>query len=242
MSSSPVTDYDEISTPYQAFSESNAWNVHYDRPAILRLLEGTAAGQKILEVGCAAGALSEQLVERGHIVTIMDRSRSMLDLARARIGHAVDAHLGDISEPLDFVPDGEFDVIVASLVMHYVHDWSFTLREFVRALRPGGRFLMSTHHPCEDWRWMGRPNYFATELVTDKWLMEGQVHEITFYRRPLNKVFAAIRDSGLVVDGLHEPMPTDDCARQFPQENHILTTSPRFLYIDAHRPTGKEQF
>ena len=51
MSSSPVTDYDEISAPYQAFSESNAWNVHYDRPAILGLLDGTVPGQKILEVG-----------------------------------------------------------------------------------------------------------------------------------------------------------------------------------------------
>src|SRR5262249_47759388 len=101
-----------------------------------------------------------------------------------------------------------------------------------RVLSPGGRVVLSTHHPGEDWRWFGRPDYFATELVADRFPIGGGAEqEVRFYRRPLSAVFAAIRDGGLQVDELAETMPVPECAERFPDAYASLTTSPRFLYL-----------
>ncbi|GES32573.1 class I SAM-dependent methyltransferase [Streptomyces angustmyceticus] len=234
-----MADYDEFSDAYDKFSTSNAWNVLYDRPAILDML-GDVSGKRILEVGCAAGAMTEQLVERGAQVTGLDISKRNIHRAVERLAGKPDGSarfaLGDLREPLDFAEDGDYDRIVASLVLHYVRDWGPTLQELYRVLKPGGEFVMSTHHPCEDWRWLNRQNYFATELVTDRWTMEGSEYAVRFYRRPLHAVFSAIRGSGFVLEELSEPMPLPECAESFPEAYEILTTQPRFLYLRCAKP------
>jgi ubiquinone/menaquinone biosynthesis C-methylase UbiE len=53
---------------------------------------------------------------------------------------------------LSFAQDGSFDLIVASLVMHYVRDWHAVLGEFRRVLKPDGAVVFSTHHPAMDWQ------------------------------------------------------------------------------------------
>ncbi|MFE3173746.1 class I SAM-dependent methyltransferase [Amycolatopsis sp. NPDC059090] len=52
--------------------------------------------------------------------------------ARARFETA------DLNEPLTMVPSTSADVVVASLVLHYVADWGPLLAELRRCLKPGG--------------------------------------------------------------------------------------------------------
>lgn len=232
--------YDELAADYAAHAGSSVANALYDRPAILGLA-GDVAGAHVLDAGCAAGHLAESLLERGARVTGIDASASMVRLARERCAASGDRarfHRADLAEPLDFLPDGTFDLVTASLVLHYLEDWGPVLGELRRVLRPGGALVMSIHHPAEDWRWFDRPDYFQTELVTDTWQLGGRPHEVRFYRRPLSQAFAALRDAGFQVDQLVEPMPLPEARERDPKVYAALTTTPNFLYFRAISPAS----
>lgn len=224
------SDYDRMAEAYAAHSDGGSFNALYDRPAIMALA-GDVRGKRVIDVGCAAGALTEALVEAGARVLGIDASRAMIGIAERRLAGRAEFRAADIGKPIDFVPTGSVDLVTASLVMHYLEDWVPALREFRRILAPDGRVVLSTHHPGEDWRWLDRPNYFATELVTDNWRIGDGDVDVRFYRRPLSAVFAAIRDGGFWVDELSEPMPLPECEKQDPKGWALLTTQPRFLYL-----------
>ena len=76
----------------------------------------------------------------------VDKSTSMLELARRRLGSDASLLVADLASPLPF-SDGAFDDVVASLVLHYLEDWGPTLAEFRRVLAPGGRLIASVDHP-----------------------------------------------------------------------------------------------
>ncbi|SKA36182.1 Methylase involved in ubiquinone/menaquinone biosynthesis [Marinactinospora thermotolerans DSM 45154] len=231
--------YDELGAEYAEHTASSPANAYYDRPAILALA-GDVAGRRVLDVGCAAGHLSARLVERGAEVTGIDVSPVMVRLARERCarvaGGRAEFHRADLAEPLDFLPDGSFDLVTASLVLHYLEDWVPPLRELRRVLRPGGALVMSVHHPGEDWRWFDRPDYFRTEMVTDEWPLPSGPREVRFYRRPLSSAFSALRRAGFDVDQLVEPMPLPECEQADPYWYTLLMTRPRFLYFRAVNP------
>lgn len=223
-------DYDRMGEAYAEHAEASPYNALYDRPAILAL-GGDVRGQRVLDVGCAAGALSAALVQRGADVLGIDASRTMIQLAERRLGGRARFRVADIARPLDFLPTGSIDLVAASLVMHYLRDWDPTLGEFRRVLAPGGRVVFSTHHPAEDWRWFERPDYFATEEIVDRFPLGDSSTEVRFYRRPLSAMFAAVRRTGFQVDELVEPMPLPECAERHPNAHASLTTTPRFLYF-----------
>lgn len=114
--------YDSFAERYSADNESNLINGYYERPAMVGLA-GDVDGRRILDAGCGSGPLSAALRERGAVVTGFDSSRAMVELARRRLGGDATLLVADLSEPLPFA-DGAFDDVVASLVLHYLEDWT----------------------------------------------------------------------------------------------------------------------
>jgi ubiquinone/menaquinone biosynthesis C-methylase UbiE len=163
-----ASQYDAMAVEYTADNSDNATNAYYERPAMIDLL-GDLEGSRVLDAGCGAGQLTEEMSERGAIVTAMDVSASMAELAHQRLGGRVTVLVADLAGPLTFAQDNEFDVVVASLVMHYIYDWVPVLREFRRVLARGGCVVFSTHHPTMDWPLFSPENYFATMQVTEEW-------------------------------------------------------------------------
>ncbi len=76
-------DYDRMGEAYLDHSEHSPTNALYDRPAILELA-GDVRGKQVLDVGCAAGALSAALVEKGAVLLGVDASQAMISLAHRR--------------------------------------------------------------------------------------------------------------------------------------------------------------
>jgi trans-aconitate methyltransferase len=93
------------------------------------------AGERILDLGCGDGALTERLIARGAGVVGVDASPEMVAAARAR---GIDAQLMDATR-LTF--DHEFDAVFSNAVLHWVHDQDAVLAGVSRALVPGGRFV-----------------------------------------------------------------------------------------------------
>jgi SAM-dependent methyltransferase len=100
-------------------------------------LAGVQQGQTALDVGCGPGALTGELVARlgAEAVAAVDPSEPFVIAARER-HPGVDVRLA-AAEELPF-PDGEFDVALAQLVVHFMADPISSLREMARVTRPGG--------------------------------------------------------------------------------------------------------
>jgi SAM-dependent methyltransferase len=98
---------------------------------------GVAAGQRALDVGCGPGPLTTQLVDRlgEDRVAAIDPSESFVAATQSRFPRA-DVRRGS-AEDLPYA-DGEFDVALAQLVVHFMADPVTGLREMGRVVRGGG--------------------------------------------------------------------------------------------------------
>lgn len=102
-------------------------------------------GERILDVGCGDGALTEKLVAAGASVVATDASPEMIEAAAAR---GLDARVVD-AHALSF--QAEFDAVISNATLHWLkRDPDAALAGIFRALKPGGRFVaeMGAHGNC----------------------------------------------------------------------------------------------
>jgi SAM-dependent methyltransferase len=203
-----VTDYDSFAKAYSAENESNLFNAYYERPEMLRLV-GDVSGSRVLDAGCGSGPLTAALRDAGADVTGLDVSAAMVDLARERLGEDADLHVADLGAPLPFADD-EFDHVIASLVLHYLEDWSGPLAELHRVLKPGGRLLLSVNHPVIFPVVYPEADYFAVTKYSEDYLMDGQTVWLTFWHRPLHAMTDAFAAAGFRVTAISEPSHSPD--------------------------------
>lgn len=208
--------YDSFAEAYTAETEANLINGYYLRPAIVNLA-GDVAGRRILDAGCGSGPIAAALRDRGATVTGFDSSVGMLKLARRRLGTDADLHLADLAGPLPF-PDGVFDDVIASLVLHYLEDWTGPLAELRRVLRPGGRLIAAVEHPFAILlmqREQGcKAGYFGTRSRTEEWTFGGHSAPMTFWDRPLHAMTDAFTAAGFKIAVISEPPPAPDTPRE----------------------------
>ncbi|MGW2147049.1 class I SAM-dependent methyltransferase [Nonomuraea bangladeshensis] len=232
MSAETSYDYDPIAEGYAAENENSLVNAYYERPAMLELA-GDVAGRRILDAGCGAGPLFAALRERGAVVTGVDASAGMLELARRRLGADADLRVVDLAGPLPF-PDDTFDDVIASLVLHYLEDWGPTLAEVRRVLKPGGRLLVSVDHPFVITLMQQaageKPKYFETRDRTEEWVMGGQTTTLSFWDRPLHAMTEAFTAAGFRISVISEPPFVPEARDLFPEEfREMEPTRTRFL-------------
>ncbi|HMC71447.1 MAG TPA: methyltransferase domain-containing protein [Mycobacteriales bacterium] len=103
--------------------------------AILDALE-PLDGLRHLDAGCGAGMLLARSARRGAVVSGVDASAALLDIARERTP-AAHLQVGDI-EALP-VGDDAYDLVTAVNAIQYAVDPAAAVAELARACRPGGR-------------------------------------------------------------------------------------------------------
>lgn len=92
-------------------------------------------GERILDLGCGDGVLTEELARAGAIVTGVDVSEEFLAAARAR---SLDVRRMD-GEALEFAT--EFDAVFSNAAVHWMTGAEAVISGVRRALKPGGRFV-----------------------------------------------------------------------------------------------------
>lgn len=111
----------------------------YSRPLAARLADWmeVSSGQRVLDVGCGPGALTEQLVQRlgADRVAAVDPSEPFVEACRS--SHpGVDVRQGT-AEALPF-DDDTFDAAGACLVVHFMQDPVAGIAEMARVTRADG--------------------------------------------------------------------------------------------------------
>jgi trans-aconitate methyltransferase len=93
-------------------------------------------GERILDLACGDGVLTEKIIARGAEVVGVDGSSDMVSAARKR---GIDARLADAYQ-LDFAP--EFDAVFSNAALHWMKcDPDAVIQGVRRALKPNGRFV-----------------------------------------------------------------------------------------------------
>ena len=105
-------------------------------------------GDRVLDIGCGPGYFARMLAEavgpEGSVVGI-DAAPEMIDYASRKARRLPNCTFqSGTAESLAF-PDGTFDVVVSSLMMHHLPDEvrQQALGEMRRVLRPGGTLLLA---------------------------------------------------------------------------------------------------
>jgi len=200
-----------------------------------------AASRATLELGCGEGRVARDLGRRGHLVTGVDASPTLLEAARLA-DHAGEYVLADAAA-LPF-SDEAFDLIVAYNSLMDVQDMSGTVSEAARVLKPDGRFCVSVVHPFSDagrfeaaeadapfvLRWP----YFEKRRVEEPFEWHGL--SITFHgwSYPLEDYVRAFEDAGFGIDALREPKQRDDAVAADPSEARWQRL-PMFLFLRLRR-------
>jgi ubiquinone/menaquinone biosynthesis C-methylase UbiE len=188
-----------------------AWAPVYDgmnNPLILAEEPLVAAATRDLPIGtaldvaCGTGRHAAWLAAAGHATTGIDATPAMLDIARRR-APTVDFRLGDLAAlPVD---DAGFDFVICALALAHLEDLRPAIREIARAVRPGGRVVLTDAHPT--FVLIQGQAVFPTE--------HGMAY-VRNYPHLHGTYFAAFRDAGLaVLDCLEAPMVSDFSSGMF---------------------------
>jgi 2-polyprenyl-3-methyl-5-hydroxy-6-metoxy-1,4-benzoquinol methylase len=135
-----MTDYAAIYDPDTDF------DVHFTRATGDRIARWMRPGDRVLELGCATGAMTVAFAGEGRAVVAVDHAAGYLATARERGLEGVDWRQGDFAAVLPAT--GSHDHVVLANVLHELDDPEALLAAVAeRHLAPGGTVHVSLQNP-----------------------------------------------------------------------------------------------
>lgn len=192
-----------------------------------------------LEIGCGEGRVTRDLQDRGHIMTAIDPSPTLI--AHAIRADPASTYLLSAAEALPF-EDSSFDLAVAYNSLMDVDDMPKAISEVARVLRPGGALCISVTHPVNDaGNFLGDNSatpfvigrsYFDQALLADTVERDGLT--MTFHSRQvhLEAYSIALEESGFFIECMREPRPTPEMIAERPGLDRWRRI-PMFLFLRA---------
>lgn len=239
-SSKPIAleAYEALAHAYSEMAETKAENGYNEHPAI-RSVIGDARGLSVLDAGCGPGFLVRDLLNQGATrVTGFDISPTMIEIARERVGSGrAELFVGDLAKPVP-LGDGIFDLVVSSLAIDYVFDWTVPLSEFNRLLRDAGRLVFSVQHPLGSYKWLRPQSAFGVHYCETRWKsFTTKPVIVPDYYRSFEEIINPLLCAGFQLKGLLETRPVGALRDIDPAKYKRGSTFPTFMVIDAVRAT-----
>ncbi len=208
-------------------NEGNDFHQELVRPSAERMLN-LQPGETVLDVGCGNGVFARHLAGLGAVVTAVDVSTVMIQKAkeRSRGQDRITYAVLDATSEAELAKLGEhtFDAVVCNMTLMDLATIRPLASRVPRLLKKDGRFVFSIMHPCFN-------NSVGTsrlaELVYDEsgfrrirsikvtsyiTPASGESRGICnrdpqhYFHRPLSSLLTTFFDTGLVMDGLEEPV------------------------------------
>lgn len=202
------------------------------------------AGKRMLDLGCGLGWHCRYAVEHGAVSALgIDLSQRMIEGAWERNALPQIEYRVMAIEDYDF-PAGAFDVVISSLVFHYLESFGDICEKVFRTLTPGGVFVFSVEHPVftaygtEEW-------YRGTDgenlhWPVDRYFAEGRRiadflgEEVVKYHRTVTTYIGDLLRTGFVVTGVVEPQPAPELLDTVPGMRDELRR-PMMLIVAAQK-------
>lgn len=145
--------YDQFGADYQAKRQNKGtlFNEYLEVPCMVKAV-GNIKGKKLLDVGCGAGIHIKKYLKNGADCWGIDLSQTMIGLAKKNCP-GVPFKAGSMTK-LPYA-NSIFDVVTASLSVHYAKNLVPVFKEISRVIKPGGMFYYSTESPM----WTAREAY-----------------------------------------------------------------------------------
>jgi 2-polyprenyl-6-hydroxyphenyl methylase / 3-demethylubiquinone-9 3-methyltransferase len=165
-----------------------------------RIATRVGAAARVLDVGCGAGFLANELAAEGHDVTGIDASHEALAVAARHDPTGRARYVAGDALALPF-PAQSFDVVCAMDFLEHVEEPSRVVEEAARVLRPGGLFFFHTFNR--------NPLAWLVVIKGVEWFVKNtprDMHVLRLFVKP-EELRAACRDHGLEVSELHGSVP-----------------------------------
>lgn len=201
-------------------------------------------GKRVLDLGCGYGWHCRYAVDQGADIVIgVDLSAKMLARAQEINGDPRIVYRRAAIEESSFPPQ-LFDVVLSSLVFHYVERFDLVAQTVYDLLVPGGAFVFSAEHPLFTARagqdWFYGDNGERLHWPVDNYQQEGIRHsswladDVIKYHRTVETYVNTLIDAGFRLDRLAEPTPSPEALAEHPEWIDEVRR-PIFLLIAATR-------
>ena len=184
---------------------------------------GEVQGLRVLDAGCGTGYLTRKLAQKGALVTGVDLSPKMIEIAREKsqqIGVNIEFHVDSCSQ-LHCFDDAIFDLLVSNYVLMDIPDLESTMEAFNRVIKSDGNAILVFSHPCfpqgkatvtekdEKVNYEWSFSYFERhKCVEPPW---GHfTSDFIWFHRPLSHYWKAFKASGFDIIEFEEPRITED--------------------------------
>ena len=131
---------------------------------ILKNMLPSFFGKKVLDLGCGFGWHCCYAAEHGAETVIgVDISKKMLEIAREKNIYKNITFINNSIENISF-ESNYFDVILSSLVLHYIAQFDEIVKKIYTWIKKNGIFVFSVEHPIftsegkQDWQKINRIN------------------------------------------------------------------------------------
>ncbi|WP_314591521.1 class I SAM-dependent methyltransferase [Paenibacillus terrigena] len=208
----------------------------------LRAMLPDLRDKRVLDLGCGFGWHCRYAREQGaRSVVGLDLSENMLARARELSDDTAIEYHRIAMEDIDFA-DGEFDVAISSLALHYIEDLEDVCRKVHHCLVPGGTFILSFEHPiftaraAQDWH-VGSEGE-RLHWPVDDYQSEGPRYvnfletEVVKYHRTVATHLNSLIRAGFMITELCEPQPAVELLDKYEGMRDELRR-PMFLIILA---------
>ncbi|TDW25223.1 methyltransferase family protein [Rhizobium azibense] len=214
-----------------------------EQPAIRALLLDLK-GLRILDMGCGFGDFARYARSSGAAsVTGLDVSENMIAEAKLLTDDSQIDYLCSSIEEIAFPPES-FDLVVSSMVLHYVDDYASIVQRVSAYLPIEGRFIFSVEHPvctANPVGWTtdadGHPVIWPLDncqkegVRHTKWFVDGVVK---FHRTAETYVTTLLR-AGFRLDHFGEPTPLPEFLSERPALSMNLRRPPILLLAATKR-------
>lgn len=212
----------------ERMGEGNDWHKMLVEPATDRLLN-IKPGEHVLDIACGNGQYTRRMAEHGAEVVAFDLSERLVERARVRSeaqAGRIEYRVLDATDYDGLMALGRhgFDAAVSCMALMDMADIEPLVRALSHLLKPDGRFVFSTCHPCFNSGHFKKVKEieekngevltehsisvrsYIRPCVTKGIAMIGQPVAQYYFHRPLSMILNTCFEAGFTMDRIEEPV------------------------------------